>query len=107
MKKLITLAAIAAIIAAPASAMTIEFKRDSGEAQTVTLDGAGTATTADGAQLPYTYDADSLTMCFQVSAEAKQCATFAEGNPEPSVGDSVRYTTNDGAEGTATVVALP
>ena len=107
MKKLLMLAAFGAMIAAPASAYTIEFKRDSGETNTVTLDGAGTATIADGTQVPYTYDEATLTMCFQVSADQKSCATFAEANPEPKVGDSVRYKSNDGAEGTATVIALP
>ncbi|RZO64033.1 MAG: hypothetical protein EVA70_08730 [Parvularculaceae bacterium] len=107
MRKLLMLAALGAFIAAPASAMTIEFKRDSGQTNTVTLDGEGTATTADGMEVPYTYDEASLTMCFQVAADQKSCVTFAEVSDSPAVGDSVRYTASDGAEGTATILALP
>lgn len=108
MKKLISIACAAALVTGPAFAAstTIEFKRDSGEVQIVTLDGAGTATLADGTALPYTYDVDALTMCFVVGEGAENCATFDELVAEPKVGDSVRYTASDGAVGTATVVAI-
>ena len=101
-----TLAAGAMTSAAMAASVTIEFKRDSGETQVVTVDGAGTATLPDGTSLPYSYDADALTMCFTVSAEQENCATFAERVAEPKVGDSVRYTASDGSEGTATVTEI-
>ncbi|MEO1252706.1 MAG: hypothetical protein AAFW81_10210 [Pseudomonadota bacterium] len=104
------IAAIAALslLAVPAMAAktTIEFKRDTGQSQVVTLDGEGTATTADGATLPYTYDAETNKMCFTLPDETVNCVTFAETVPEPKVGDAVRYTAADGAEGTATITAI-
>ena len=105
MRKLV-LGVAAAMVAAPAmAATTIEFKRDSGETAVVTLDD-GTATMADGTTLSYTYDPETLTMCFQAEGQDDRCVTFAEGNPEPMVGDAVRYKAGDGAEGTATVTAI-
>lgn len=108
MMKSLILGAIGALMAAPAFAatMTIEFARDSGESSVVTVDFEGTATTADGQTLPYTWNEESMTMCFQVAADAQNCATFAEAVAEPTVGSSVRYTASDGAEGTATITAM-
>ncbi len=107
MKKRLASVIAAAVAATPAFAAitTIEFKRDTGETQIVTLDGEGTATNAEGASFPYTYDEATLTLCFELP-ESKPCATFAEANDDPQVGDSVRYTAADGAEGTATITAI-
>ena len=105
MKKLL-LGAVVALLATPAMAVTtIEFKRDTGETQVVTLDGAGGATLPDGTTLSYTYDPETNEMCFTAEGQDPRCVTFAESNPEPKVGDTVRYTSADGAEGTATVTA--
>ena len=104
MKKLISMALAGAMLCTPAFAMTIEFKRDSGETQVVKLDGEGAATLADGTMVPYTYDAETKKMCFEVSAEQKPCVVFAEHSEAPMVGDTVRYKADDGAEGTATVI---
>lgn len=107
MKKIILGACLAAFAAAPALAAktTVEFKRDSGESVVVTLDGEGGATMADGATTTYTYDAEAMKMCF-ATPDGDNCATFAERKDAPKVGDSVRYTASDGAEGTATVIAI-
>ena len=108
MKKFICAAIATAIMtgSAMAASVTIEFKRDTGEVQVVTVDGEGTATLPDGTTLPYTYDTETLTMCFTVSADTQNCATFAELVAEPKVGDTVRYTATDGGEGIATVTAI-
>lgn len=107
MRTLIIGAAATALMATSAMAAitTIEFKRDTGETVVVTLDGAGGATLADGAQTTYTYDADASKMCF-ATAEGDSCVVFETPSAEPKVGDSTRYTANDGAVGTATVTAI-
>jgi hypothetical protein len=106
MKKLLGAVLGAVLLATPAFAgYKVEFKRDSGETNVVTLDGAGTATLADGQAVPYTYDEATLTLCF-VATDAKRCLTFAEAKAEPKVGDSVRYTAADGAQGTATILEI-
>lgn len=109
MKKVFALALVAAFGSASvamAATTKVEFKRDSGESQVVSLDGAGTATLGDGTAIPYTYDEATTTMCFQVAADTQNCATFAEHIAEPTVGSTVRYTSSDGAEGTATVLEI-
>ncbi|MBI1391536.1 MAG: hypothetical protein GC152_02230 [Alphaproteobacteria bacterium] len=103
------LAAVAlTLIAGPALAAstTVEFKRDTGQVQVVTLDGAGGASLADGTALAYTYDEAAMKMCFIVEGMDPNCVVFAESVPDPKVGDSVRYTAADGAMGTATVTAI-
>jgi YD repeat-containing protein len=106
MKKLLALVVASAMLATPAlAAIKVEFKRDTGETQVVTLDGAGTATLPDGQTIPYTYDEASLTLCF-TTPDQKRCVTFAEAKTEPKAGDTVRYTAADGAKGTATVLEV-
>ncbi len=107
MRTLIIGAAACALTAtsAMAATTTIEFKRDSGEVVVVTLDGEGGATRGDGAQAAYTYDAEAAKLCF-AAPEGDHCVVFAEHLPEPQVGDAVRYTAADGAEGTATVTVI-
>ena len=70
----------------------------------MTLDGEGGATLADGAQTTYTYDEETSKMCF-ATADGDNCAVFDTPAEEPKVGDSSRYTANDGAVGTATITA--
>jgi hypothetical protein len=106
MKRALIAALACAFLAGPAFAgYKVEFKRDSGETNVVTLDGAGSATLADGQTIPYTYDEASLTLCF-VAPDQKRCLTFAEAKADPKVGDKVRYTAQDGAQGTATVLEV-
>ncbi len=107
MKKILAAAAAAAFVVTPALAAktTIEFKRDTGESQVIMLDGEGTATNAEGASFPYSYDEATMTMCFELP-DSKPCVTFAESNDDPQVGDSVRYKNAEGAEGTATIKAI-
>lgn len=107
MKTLIIGAAATALMAtsAMAASTTIEFKRDTGEIVVVTLDGEGGATLADGAQTTYTYDAEATKMCF-ATPEGDSCAVFDSPPAEPAVGDSARYTADDGAVGTATIKAI-
>lgn len=106
MKKFPGAAIACALLATPALAgYKVEFKRDSGETNVVTLDGAGSATLANGQTVPCTYDEATLTMCF-VAPDQKRCVTFAEAKEDPKVGDSVRYTADDGAQGTATVLEI-
>lgn len=108
MKKWMIAAAASALFTMPAMAAktTVEFERDSGQKQTVTLNGDGTASTADGVALQYSYDPEAMKMCFELPDATNSCVVYAESVPEPKVGDSVRYTADDGAEGTATVVAI-
>ncbi len=105
MRKLILGVAVAFIAAPVMAATTIEFKRDSGETVAVTL-SEGTATMPDGSTATYTYDAETNKMCFQTDGQDDRCVTFAESNPEPMVGDTVRYETGEGVTGTATVTAI-
>lgn len=108
MKKLIAGLVALGVAASPAMAAktTIEFKRDTGEVNVVTLDGAGGATLADGTAFSYNYDAETNTMCFVTGPEETTCIVFAEAVPEPKVGDNVRYKADDGGEGTATVMKV-
>ena len=107
MKKFLIATAVAFAAATPAvAATTIEFKRDSGETRVVTLDGEGSATTADGAAFSYTYDEAGNKMCFQPAEGDEMCATFETKIEEPAVGASTRYTASDGAQGTATITAV-
>ena len=107
MKKFV-IAAIAGGLAlastAFAASTTIEFKRDTGETNTVTL-SEGVATLADGTEGTFTWDAEAKKMCFAIGGQ-DTCVVFAEVNESPAVGDAVRYTAADGAEGTATVIAI-
>ncbi len=106
MNKLIGAVVGALLLSTPALAgYKVEFKRDSGETNVVTLDGAGTATLADGQAVPYTYDEATLTLCF-VAPDRKRCLAFAATSPEPKVGDQLRYTADDGAQGTATILEI-
>ena len=107
MKKLIGAVLGGLLLATPAMAAgyKVEFKRDSGETNVVALDGAGTATLADGLTVPYTYDEATLTLCF-AAPDRKRCLTFAEVSPEPKAGDKLRYTADDGAQGTATILEV-
>lgn len=102
---LIGAAAMLFATSAMAAKTTIEFKRDTGETVVVTLDGEGGATLADGAQTTYTYDAETAKMCF-ATAEGQSCAVFETPSAEPKVGDTSRYTADDGALGTATITAV-
>ena len=69
------------------------------------FDGAGSATLATGETVPYTYDEATLTLCI-AAPDRQRCLTFAEANPEPKAGDATRYTADDGAEGTATILEV-
>ncbi|MEM8772222.1 MAG: hypothetical protein AAGD92_11280 [Pseudomonadota bacterium] len=108
MKKFFLTAAVSLLAISPALAAktTLEFKRDSGDVNVVTLDGKGGATLADGTATAYSYEAEANKMCFVTGPDTKACVVFAESVPEPKVGDAVRYTADDGAEGTVTVLAI-
>lgn len=106
MKKFVAALAIA-LVAGPALAdTTVEFKRDTGQVQVVTLKPEGAAALADGTAIGYTYDPETMTMCFVVEGMDPNCVVFDDHVPEPKVGDTTRYTAADGAKGTATVTAV-
>ncbi len=106
MKKTLILAAAAAFLAAPAFAvtMTIEFAGDDGTTLAVTLDDATGTATMNGVTMPYTWDAEAMTLC-AAAPEGDVCATFAE-QTEPVVGASSAYTSTTGNSGTATITAI-
>jgi YD repeat-containing protein len=106
MKRLISAVLGGLLLATPAFAgYKVEFKRDSGETNVVTFDGAGSATLATGQTVPYTYDEATLTLCIS-APDRQRCLTFAEANPEPKAGDVTRYTSDDSAEGSATILEI-
>lgn len=106
MKKFLGAALACALLVTPALAgYKVEFKRDSGEANVVVFDGAGSATLATGQTVPYTYDEATLTLCI-AAPDRQRCLTFAEANPDPQAGDATRYTADDGAQGTATILEV-
>jgi len=102
---LIGAAATLLATSAMAAKTTVEFKRDTGESVVVVFDGEGGATLPDGAQTTYTYDAEAAKMCV-ATPEGDNCVTFEKHIEEPKAGDSVRYKSMDGAEGTATVKSI-
>ena len=110
MKKLATLTLAAAALATPALAgtMTISFANDSGETVVMTFDDATGTATVEGQEgsFPYTFDADANQLCGDATGEGEVCATFAEKNEAPTVGDTGAYTTSDGGSGTATITAM-
>jgi len=110
MKKLIALTAATAMFAMPAMAakMTISFANDDGNTVVMTFDQAtmkGSVEGVDG-EFDYTYDAEARKLCGDATGEGEVCATFAEANEAPAVGDTSAYTTSDGGSGTATITAL-
>lgn len=106
MKKILTAIASCLLVATPAFAgYKVEFKRDSGDTNVVVFDGAGSATLATGQTVPYTYDEATLTLCI-AAPDRQRCLTFAQANPEPKAGDATRYTADDGAQGTATILEV-
>ena len=110
MKKLATLTLAAAALATPALAgtMTISFANDSGETVVMTFDQATMKGSVEGAEgeFDYTWDAETKTLCGDATGEGEVCATLAEANEPPAVGDASAYTTSDGGSGTATITAM-
>ena len=93
MKKIIlaSTAALLATLSAAAAATKIEFKRDSGEVFTVTLNGDGTGAGPDGSAMNYTFEEEGKKLCMTAEGGEAVCAVFEETFPEPKVGDSTRY----------------
>ena len=110
MKKLIALTAATVAFAMPAMAatMTISFANDSGETVVMTFDDSTNTATVEGQEgsFAYTWDAEANKLCGDATGEGEVCATFAESNDEPAVGDSSAYSTSDGGSGTATITAM-
>lgn len=110
MKKLITATLAAATLGAPAFAatITISFANDNGETVTMSFDDETMTATVDGVDgsFDYTFDEATRTICGNYTGEGESCATFAEVNETPAIGDTSAYTTNDGGSGTATITAL-
>ena len=110
MKKLSVMTAAAAMLAMPAMAqkMTISFASDDGNTVEITFNQAtmkGSAEGLDG-EFDYTWDAETRTLCGDGTGQGETCATFAEANETPAVGDTSAYTTSYGGSGTATITAL-
>ena len=103
MKRIALTLAAMSICAAPAFAgsITIKFDSDSGNDQEAVFHDDGTMTSAAG-DGTYTYDEDALKMCIESDAY-NGCLTFAV--PGDEVGHTSAYTGDNGASGTATVVA--
>ena len=107
MKKLLTIAAVAGLLISPAmAAMTLEFKRDTGEVNVITLNDDGTATLPDGSVVPFTYDAENEILCADTGAAEQLCIDIDSDGTPPEVGSTARYKTNDGKEGTVTVISI-
>lgn len=112
MRRLTILAAGSLALALPALAqsMTIEFTPDNGEPPaswtfTSTDETSGIYTAPDGSTGPFTWDAETATLCGKVEGD-DMCATFDEATEEPAVGDTSTYTTSDGETGVAEITAM-
>ena len=108
MRRLITLAAAAAFLAAPAFAakVTVEFSNEDGAASWVFDQEAGMATAPDGTEGAYTFDPESLKLCGTAPDGMEVCVTFDSVEETPEVGFSTGYTLDDGSTGTATITAV-
>ena len=107
MKKTITAIAVAGMIAMPAFAasITVSFANDDGTTSVWTFDDeTNMATTADGIEAPYTFDAEAMTLCAEIPEAGEVCATFESAGE--AVGDTSRYTLSSGGGGLATLTAM-
>lgn len=102
--KLMTLALGTALLALPALAKTttVEYNSDSGTVTSVDYSDDGTAT-SNGTSMEYTMDADTKTLCADVSG-FELCITFDDIGTE--VGATTKYTSTMGTAGTATITAI-
>jgi len=109
MTRLITLALASLALAMPALAgsITIEFQATDGEPSVwLFLDG-GTAIGPDGSIEDYTWDPQTSQLCGDLLYDRSEgCITFEVAEDDLNVGDTAGYTTSDGAEGTATIIAI-
>ena len=105
MKKFLSAAVIAGLVAAPAFAasITISFANDDGTAQEWTFDGEGTATSGD-MSAAYTWDEDAAKLCAEIPEQGEICAEF--DSVAEAVGESSTYTLSTGGSGTATITAM-
>lgn len=106
MKKTLGVIALSALFATAAHATVTTIEYDGGE-QKVTVaydDSTMTATnTESGASNAYTYDEATATVC-RKEGDKDLCVTFE--NPGSEAGHSTPFKTNDGREGTATIVSV-
>ncbi|MCB2098294.1 MAG: hypothetical protein AB7F91_09375 [Parvularculaceae bacterium] len=112
MKKIIALASIAALVAAPALAgsNTVEFTRDDGTTQVWKFNDDGTAEGPEGTAATYTWDDEAKKLCATAGGETPEtrCITFSEmsSEGEAAVGDTAKYSTDDGKSGVAKIIAV-
>ncbi|QYJ01956.1 hypothetical protein KUV46_06060 [Thalassovita mediterranea] len=104
MKRTALAFAALSICAAPAFAasITLKFDSDSGNDQQAVFYDDGTMTSAAG-NGTYTYDEATTKMCIESDAY-NGCLIFDD--PKSEVGHSTTYTGDNGASGTATVIAV-
>ena len=112
MRKIIALASVAALVAAPALAgsNTVEFTRDDGTTQVWKFNDDGTAEGPEGTAATYTWDDEAKKLCATAGGETPEtrCITFSEmsGDGEAAVGDTAKYATDDGKSGVAKIIAV-
>lgn len=106
MKKFIAAALSAAFIAAPAFAasITVSFANDDGTTTEITFDQETSMATTSGVSMPYTWDAETSTVCADMPDVGEVCATFE--SVAEAVGDTAKYTLSVGGGGTATITAM-
>lgn len=103
MNRLFSLAAMSAVIAAPAFAeiYTIEFTPDEGEVIVATYDNDAMTVTVGDNTMPYVLK-NERSLCVTLEGE-EQCATFE--TPTTEVGSTSRYTATNGSAGVAKLIA--
>ena len=108
MKKLMTLAAAAALFAVPAFAakVTVDFTGDDGTATWIFDQESLIATAPDGTEGAYTFDTEALKLCGTDPEGMEVCVAFDSVEETPVVGFSTGYTLDDGSTGTATITAV-
>jgi hypothetical protein len=109
MRKLLTLAALGALIAGPALAdsMTFEFAAEGEDGVLVaTFVDDGTYKASDDSAGTYVWDLETATLCATSDAGEETCVTFEDISQQPVVGLTTPFTATNGAKGIATITAM-
>lgn len=103
MKKFLTAAALVAGMTGLAHAGEVTLKFDGAAGvRTVTIDSDANTLTSDKGTAPYTWDDATHKLCAQ-TGEGEHCITL--GASIHDIGESTTFTSDDGDEGTVSIVS--
>jgi hypothetical protein len=109
MKRYLTLALASLALSAPALAgsITIEFDASDSDPSVWLFLNGGTAIGPGGTVEDYTWDPETSELCGDLLYDRSAgCITFEVSEDDLEIGDTTGYTTSDGKEGTATIIAI-